>query len=245
MPPAASGPDCRIYRGWPNAASLDADLRAGLINVTIFPASGSGRVTTRYLEPWTASPVTPALTASVSGQSVTFAGTAGAGQIAGLRIDQATYAYRTQAGDTPASVAANLATQARANTIVQLSLATLTIPGAGQLAARVVADAQASQEVRRQSQTFRVTSWCPTPATRDAAAIAIDQSFAALTFLTLADRTEARIQYAGTLVFDQSQDALLYRRDLLYAIEYPTILSAQQPSMLWGELAIAGATIPA
>jgi hypothetical protein len=239
------GPDCRIYRGWPNATALDNDLRAGLLNVTVFPGSGSGRVSTRYLQPWTAAPVAPTLSASVSGQSVTFTGTADAGQVAGLRIDDNAYAYRTQPGDTPASVAANLAEQARAGTIVQLSLATLNVPAAGRLDARVVADAQGTREIRRQTQDFRVTCWCPTPATRDAASIAIDQAFAAITFLALADGTQARIQYAGTLVFDQSQDALLYRRDLLYRVEYPTIVSALQPSMLWGELGIGAATIPA
>ena len=34
------GPDCRIYRGWPNSAALDADLAAGKINVTVFPGGG-------------------------------------------------------------------------------------------------------------------------------------------------------------------------------------------------------------
>ena len=36
------GPDCRIYRGWPNSAALDADLAAGKINVTVFPGGGDG-----------------------------------------------------------------------------------------------------------------------------------------------------------------------------------------------------------
>ena len=35
-------------------------------------------------------------------------------------------------------------------------------------------------------------------------------------FMPLADGTDAWVRYAGTTVFDQSQDALLYRRDLLY-----------------------------
>ena len=34
--PSVPGPDCRIYRGWPNSAALDADLTAGRINVTVF-----------------------------------------------------------------------------------------------------------------------------------------------------------------------------------------------------------------
>jgi hypothetical protein len=239
------GADCRIYRGWPNAAALDADLRNGLVNVTVFPAAGAGNVSTRYLQSWNAAPAAPALTVSVAGDCVTFAGSADAGQLAGLRIDQRTYAYRTQPGDTPASVAANLAAQARADMIVQLSFASLTVPGAGTLAARVVADAAAWREVRRQRQSLRLTCWCPTPALRDAAATAIDQCLASLTFLDLADGSQAHIQYAGTLVFDQSQDALLYRRDLLYAVEYATLLSALQPSMLWGEIGIGAAVIPA
>ena len=46
------GPDCRIYRGWPNSAALDADLAAGKINVTVFPIGATGRTTTRYSEQW-------------------------------------------------------------------------------------------------------------------------------------------------------------------------------------------------
>ena len=42
-------------------------------------------------------------------------------------------------------------------------------------------------------------------------------------FITLADGSMGKLTYAGTTVFDQSQDALLYRRDLLYQVEYPTI----------------------
>ncbi len=237
------GVDCRIYRGWPNAAALDTDLRAGIVNVTVFPGQGEGRVTTRYQQEWAASLATPTLTAAVSGSAVSFAGTADLGQIAGLLVDGCPYAYRTQPGDTPAAVAANLAALARMNQVVQLAAATLTIPAAGRLLARVVADAPAWKEVRRQTQIFRITCWCPTPATRDAAAIAIDQSLAAIAFIDLADATQGRVVYAGTTVFDQSQDALLYRRDLLYSIEYATTLATTQPAMLFGEIDINAATV--
>ena len=76
------------------------------------------------------------------------------------------------------------------------------------------------QEVRRQEQGFRITCWCPTPATRDAAATAIDQALSGQHFLALADGTSGRLIYAGTTVFDQSQNARLYRRDLNYNVEY-------------------------
>ena len=94
-------------------------------------------------------------------------------------------------------------------------------------------------------QVFRVTCWCPTPQTRDAAAGAIDLAMAPLTFLDLADGSQGRVIYAGTTVFDQSQDALLYRRDLLYSVEYATVLTATQPAMLFGELGVNAAQVVA
>lgn len=241
---SVTGADCRIYRGWPNAAALDTDLRAGIVNVTVFPAQG-GRVTTRYQQEWAASPAAATLSAAVSGHTASFGGSAGLGQLAGLLVDSRTYAYRTQPGDTPASVAANLASQVRVDRIVQLSAAAVMVPGAGRLLARVVADTPAQKEVRRQVQTFRITCWCPTPVTRDTSAVAIDQALADMPFIDLSDATQGRLIYAGTTVFDQSQDALLYRRDLTYSVEYATILSATQPAMLFGEIGINAALVPA
>ena len=103
---------------------------------------------------------------------------------------------------------------------------------------RVVTDAQVRQEVRRQEQGFRITCWCPNPATRDAAAGAIDQSLSGQRFISLPDGTSGRLTYAGNTVFDQSQNARLYRRDLTYNVEYATVISRTQPSMLFGNLVL-------
>lgn len=185
------------------------------------------------------------MTVMVSGNSVTFGGTAAPGQLAGILVDDRSYVYRTQEGDTPGLVAANLAVMARDAAIVQLQGTSLTIAGAGRLRARVVADATAQREVRRQQQTFRISCWCATPATRDATAAAIDQAFSNMTFIALAEGSQAHLRYAGTEEFDQSQDARLYRRDLLYNIEYPTIVCATQPTMLFGNLGINAANYTA
>jgi hypothetical protein len=217
---SVSGQDCRIYRGWPNSAALDADLAAGKINVTVFMAGGTGRTTTRYAEQWIGPPVQPSLTAVVTGTSATFVGQAGIGQIAGILADGRSYAYRTQHGDTAELVAANLADMARVHSIVRLSHSTLTIAGVSSLLVRVVADA---------------------PASRDAATAAIDQSLSGVRFLLLPDGTHGRLIYSGTTVFDQSQNASLYRRDLMYSVEYATTLSASLPAMLFGNLMVNAA----
>jgi hypothetical protein len=162
-----------------------------------------------------------------------------------MMVNNSSYVYLTQPGDTPDLVAANLATSVRIDWIVNLSGATLAIPGATSVVARVVAETSTMQEVRRQEQSFRITCWCPTPATRDASASAIDLLLAGFQFIILADGSQGRIQYHGTFVFDQSQDALLYRRDLLYDVEYPTTITVLQPAMLFGDLVLNANTITA
>jgi hypothetical protein len=236
------GADCRIYRGWPNSAALDADLSKGTINVTVFPGGGVERTTTRYSEQWVGNQPSPSLTTEVADDSVTFVGTPAAGQVAGILVGRQAYAYRVQNGDTPGLVAANLAALISSNSIVNLSGNTVTVAGACDLMARVVSNGVAQREVRRQEQSFRISCWCPTPTTRDATAAAIDQSLSTMFFIPLADGTSGRLTYIGTNEFDQSQNAKLFRRDLTYLVEYPTILSATEPAMLFGQLVINTAT---
>jgi hypothetical protein len=142
-------------------------------------------------------------------------------------------------------VAANLAALARSNGIVQLSGSTLTIAGAYDVVARVVADTSAQQEVRRQERGFRISCWCPTPSTRDITASTIDSYLSGVAFLSLADGTSGRLIYLDTTMFDQSQNARLYRRDLTYSVEYPTIQAGTYPAMLFGDLLLNSATFAA
>lgn len=241
--PSVPGPDCRIYRGWPNSAALDADLGAGRINVTVFPLSEPTRITTRHMEQWLGAAPAPSLVAAVQGNSVALSGSADPGQLAGVLADNHSYVYRTQSGDTAALVAANLAAQARADWLVNLSGSQITLHGPSRIVARVATDGSVLKEIRRQEQGFRITCWCPTPANRDTTAASIDQALAKLSFLDMPDSSSARITYGGSAVFDQSQNALLYRRDLIYQVEYPTVLGDSLPSMLFGDLMVNAAQL--
>ena len=239
--PSIVGVDCRAYRGWPVASGLNADLGAGRINVSVFPDNALGRVTTRHLPLWRDVAGSPSLTVRTVGTSVTWDGAATLGQLAGVLVDGISYVYRTTSGDTPASVAANIASLLRPLWIVHQAGATLSLPGAGSVLARVAADATATREVRRQERDFRVAFWCPSPATRDTTAMAVDQNLAGVTFLDLPDQTKGRLTYVGTSVFDQSQSAMLYRRDLIYSVEYATTVKSLQPAMLFGDVVLNAA----
>ena len=238
--PSAVGVLCRIYRGWPNSAGLDADLAAGYVNVTVFPEARMQENTTRWPSEFeTGALSVPDLAVTVSGVSATVSGSARLGQVAGILCDNVAVVHRTAAGDTPVVVAAILAQRLRTVRIVQLSGATLTVPGAGRLIGRVVADQPAQKQTRRQRQRFRVSCWCPDPATRDIVSATVDRALSMQDFLPLADGTAGRVRFTGTNVFDQSEDAALYRRDLLYSVEYATTVDAMLPSMIFGDATLA------
>lgn len=237
----ATGMLSRIYRGWPEAAALDRDLAAGYVNVSVFPEAG-GRNTTRYLNEWLLLPTAgPLLTATIAGDTVTFGGNAAPGQFAGVLADGATYVHVTVPGDTPALVAADLAALMRQDRIVLLSGTTIVIPGASKLLARVVAEQPAMMQTRQQEQVFRVTCWCPSPASRDTAAMVIDGALAQVNFISLADGSVGRLRYRSGSVSDQAEDASLYRRDLVYQVEYPTTLVEQLPTMLFADILLGTA----
>lgn len=226
---------CRVYRGWPVTAALNADLAAGIINVSVFPA-GPPRNTTRYPTQWmTTTSTMPTLSVIVRQNIVTFTGTPAAGQMAGIAVDGTTFVYLVQNGDTAALIAASLAAQiTAAGHFVQNSNAILAVPGAASLIARIEQAQSAFRETRRQIQPFRVSCWCPDPYLRDLTASTIDCAIANTSFLSLADGTSARITLEGGATIDQMENAHLYRRDLLYSADYATILTAAQPAMVFG-----------
>jgi hypothetical protein len=231
---------CRVYRGWPNSATLNTDLSAGAVNVTIVTDNDSGRTTTRYLPEWQTTSAQPGVTASTSEQTVVISGSPAAGDVVGVLIDGAAYAYRIQEGDTPGLVASNLNQLIQADRPATAQGFTIALPGAGSIKVRVVCDNATSFESRRQEKDLRIICWCPTPPIRDSVAAAIDAAIDQMSFLVLPDEANARVVYRNTASYDQAQNALLYRRDLIYTVEYPTITILQQPSMLFGASDING-----
>jgi hypothetical protein len=231
---------CRVYRGWPNSATLNADLSAGTVNVTVVTDNDSGRTTTRYLPEWQTISTAPGVTATMTDQTIIISGTPATGDVVGALIDGIAYAYRIQAGDTTGLVASNLSQLIQVNRPATVQGFTITLQDAGSIRVRVVCDNATSFESRRQEKDLRVICWCPTPPIRDSVAAAIDTTINQMSFLVLPDGTNTRITYRNTASYDQAQNALLYRRDLIYMVEYPTITVIQQPSMLFGASEING-----
>jgi hypothetical protein len=243
--PSITGLPCRVHRGWPDAATLDADLLAGRVTVTVAGDTRGQRNTTRYPDEWRPTQsVVPGLAVTVTGNTATFSGNASIGQLAGILADQVAAVHRTVAGDTPQTVASALA-GALAGVAGPLAAtvaegAAVQVSGASSIVARVFADQPSIRETRRQLQAFRVVCWCPDPASRDLVASAIDIQMATFDFLGLPDGMAGRLRYIATASTDRVQDAALYRRDLIYTMDYATTLTADLPRMLFGETQISG-----
>ena len=233
--PSVVGSVVRVYRGWPTPASLDQDLAAGAVNVTVFPELAGQVNTTRWLETIVPTAVRdPTLTATVSGIAVTIGGSPGVGQVVGLRVDNIAVVHRIEAGDTSEQVAAVLGAYLRATRIVNVTGATVSIPGASSVVARVVADQDALAQTRRQRQNFRISCWCPDPSTRDAIGGAIDSALSSRTFVGLPDGLSGRLRFVSSIVVDRAQEAALYRRDLIYSVDYATTVAVVTPTMIFG-----------
>lgn len=229
---SVAGVPVRVYAGWPNPAQLDADLRAAtpVCHVSVFPQAAE-KNTTRYPTDWKPVTVnTPTLTLTIAGQTVTVGGTVPASNnphnVVVLANGKA-YVYTVLVSDTLASIAAALAA------LIAVDIATtsaagpvITLPNTARiLAARVGITGTALREVRRQERGFQIGIWADTPTHRDAIAGLIDPVLAFTTFLTMPDGTGARLVYKSSMISDALQKDRLYRRDLMYSVEYATTLT--------------------
>lgn len=227
---SAAGLDVRIYPGWPVPEQLDADLRAATptAHLSVWPRDEE-RNTTRYPAGWqqpTAPTVT--LTATISGQTVTLGGTPAAGLNAAVLANGSPFVYTVQAGDTLTSIATALASLIAASIPGTASSgAVITLPTSARLgAARVGGSASMTRETRRQERQYQLSIWADTPAHRDTVAQLVDNALAALTFLVMPDGSAARIRYRGARQIDAQEKDWLYRRDLIYTVEYATTQTA-------------------
>jgi hypothetical protein len=224
------GAPARIYRGWPNGDVLDADLRAGVFNVSVVPRNGSERNTTRYPQRTQLAGALPAATytLSQSGQTITVGGAAPSPysqQNLVAFVNGTPVLVSATAGQTPAQLASALQAAIAAQVSgTSVSGAVITLPGWARIGAlRVGVTVPTFTEVKRQEKEFQIAFWCPTPDLRDAASSAVDAALSGTPWLAADDGMAIRLIYRSSTIDDAPEKELLFRRDLIYLAEYPTI----------------------
>jgi hypothetical protein len=224
------GATVKIYRGWPVPASLDTDLAAGVVNISVISRQGTERNETKYpVYYYDISVPLPTFTATVSNNTITISG------VNSATIDQfitiiigtrATTSVQVVAStDTASTIATNVAAAISEIGFVATAVgAVVTVTTGAPLQAAFYTQGEQQAEIRRQTVQMQITAWCANPTIRDTIAKAIEPTLSATTFLTLIDSTAARFRYRTNYVSDTMQKQALYRRDFIYDVEYPTTL---------------------
>lgn len=232
--PSAAGPICKIFRGWPlpTPGGLDADLAAGIVTISVFTESGAERNTTRCQTDWQMmTPAAPQITLAVALNVVTVSGTVQAGDFAAVKVgihDYFSVATTGSAAATATALAAAIAVKYVGTVAVG---AVITIPTSAAVLVAAGGLGTSWKELRRQSQLFQITAWCPTPASRDLVGPFIKNIFADVERIALADNSWGGIKYQRSIVTDKNQTQQSYRRDFFYSVEFPTSITAQFPSI--------------
>lgn len=156
---------------------------------------------------------------TISGSTVALSGSISLQNLL-INLNGVSYVYSMLLTDTLTTAAVGLAALIPGATS---SGSVVTLPSVRTLFARVGGFATASMETKRQEKQFQITVWAPTPAARDACAGPIDAALSDSMNIAFADGSAGIIRYSHSNQTDQIEKAGLYRRDLIYTVDYATV----------------------
>lgn len=231
-PPSALGYPVKIYAGWPDPATLDADMveaakdgRPTAAHLSIYPLP-SGRNVTRYQgQRLTKRIETPTYGVALLGQVVTITGSPPGTYFPhniAVVVDGFPYMVQATPGQTAAEVAAALLSAIGADfPAATRTGAQITLPDDARLGAPVIGvTGQTIREVKRQEREVQIAVWTSSPAGRSALADLLDPALSDTPFLTLADGSQCRFHCKAEREDDFQQKQRIYRRLWIYTVEY-------------------------
>lgn len=221
--PSVANIKVAIFEGWPIADQLDKDVAAGAANVSVFPMQGTGKAVYQILdETYTITPAAITSTAVLAGNVITVTGSISTGEYLTLVIDDLVVCSRTGA-NVAAMLSALAADAVAAGYAAVATSTTLTVPFGHSLVVRQGGVAVLGKVTHRQCHSVMVTVWAPNRVARNQLSAAIDGLIKQANKVSLPDTSQATIVYSRTNVSDEQQAATIYRRDLIYDVEYATV----------------------
>lgn len=229
-----TNPPGQVFPGFPTVQNLTDILHAGKYCISIYPHSGTGAKPMKawYPEPMQVSAVVNTLTASVSGNVITFGGSA----MPNINVHtlfnhpEVVVAYKTTASDTVPSVASAVATAINNAHVAGVSATAnanaVTLIGATNLHVNLSGTAQIAQEVRRLCRRIQVDTWCPDFQIRDTLDEIITSNVGTLinSKYDLGDGTTVWVKYVPGAWDDARESAdLMYRGIYLFDCEYSVL----------------------
>lgn len=221
-----------VGRGFPVSGDLEPALKAGKAVITVYPEPNWSKPGVRFMGGSKTVATTPiTINTSVSGAAVTFSGTGTPGQVVGIGWNHTGYALRLTASETASAIAAAFAAMISGSTV---SGSTVTLPNDTHVFASVVGDSTSQEEIRRQSQCFRLTLWAHDHKVRDIVGSRLTSVMSEVRSLALSDGSLTGLPiYRGITVDDQTQKTGVWKRSERYEVEYPTVKTEIVPGILF------------
>lgn len=89
----------------------------------------------------------------------------------------------------------------------------------------------AVRELRRQIKDFQITVWAPTPSIRNTVGTAIDVALTECSHIDLGDGVPAQMFYARQFDSDSAENWHVYRRDLVFSVNFATTQNISAPEV--------------
>lgn len=228
--PSISGSTIKIYPGWPVPNILQEDINADGAHISIWALPAERKIGSELGRPYrVVEKGEPPMIATVDGLNITLSGAASVPTNVYFLIDGVGYHYPVQTGDTLSSVATAMAIKIPG---ALSSGPVITLASAHSVTARTGGVGTAMRELRRQAKDFQITIWAPTPAMRVLIASVIDGMLSESSNISLGDGAPTMMLYTRQFDSDASENYLVYRRDLVYTVNYATTQSISAPQVV-------------
>jgi hypothetical protein len=222
----------RVFQGWPERQAIDADMAAGIVDVSVYTMPGSTN-TSRYPivdVPISVSP--PTLVWTVAGSTATLGGTISTPQNVGLLVDGRAYIYAVQAADTLTSIAAALTALVNGVQPASATGPAVTIPGSRAIIGRAGGVGTTLREVGREKVGVQIEVWAPSELQRNAVGGALEPRLRDQRRLALADQSIAVIWFDSLSDTDELEKSNVYRRSLRVNAEYASTVTANAAQII-------------
>ncbi|MCX2905207.1 hypothetical protein ORG41_04365 [[Curtobacterium] plantarum] len=228
----------KIYPGWPAPGTLQQDINSGGVHVSIWPLPAERKISTALGRPFRVmAKDKPALQFIVNGSVIDVSGVADALTSVRVSLKGKTFTFTFRAGTTADQAVTALGAALPESFTV---LSSVFIPLADHISVSATTAGTAVKELHRQIKDFQITVWAPAPGLRDRIGSAIDTALSEQCHIDLNDGAPAQLLYARQFDSDRSQNWHVYRRDLIFSVNYATTRTITAPEVTQFEVTLNG-----
>lgn len=230
-----------IYPGWPERGALQEGIEAGGVHISVWPLPTERPVNTPLGKPVRfQAKGTLTLQFSVNGSIIAVRGVASALTNVHIDLDGRAFFFHFHAGITAEKVI-HVISQTLPRSFALAG--TVCVMAVNRIQVYATTAGTVVRELRRQIKDFQITVWAPTPELREKVGTTIDRAFSEQCHIDLDDGAPALLFYARQFDSDRAENWHVYRRDLIFSVNFATTQTLTAPEVTHVEVTLNGTPI--